>query len=211
MQPTAYVLVKAIDATAWAVSVHLWVGGVLWSAVGRSARARRCAHSLRRAWPASGVTAVVSAGIWWLLGEPVGALLEPAGWTAPGVFTVVAAVATSGCYLVLHAARLEARGALRPARLQVRVGGKAAFLAIDTVLVLLLVSTIGVALAQRSGEPPIDLGAVIRMLAGAAAWAIAGFVFLLAGLSRKPRPSGYVAAAFYAIGLALLVAAADPR
>jgi hypothetical protein len=211
MQTTLYAVVRALDATAWAVAVHLWIGGLMWSAVGRSPRARRCARSLRRAWPAACLTAGVSGGIWWLLGEPVGSLLEPAGLLAPGLFTLVAALATSGCYLVLHAARLEASGALRPARAQVRLGGKAAFLAVDMLLVLLLLSTVGVALAQRSAEPAIEGRDVLRLLAGAAAWAVGGFVFLLAGLSGKPRPSGYVAAAFYALGLALVVAASDPR
>jgi len=204
-------LVTTIDATMWAVSVHLLIGGLLWTAVARSAKTRRCAHSLRRIWPVACCVASGSVLVWWLLGEPLGQLLEPAGWIVPGAFTLVGSVATSGCFLVLHAARLEARGALRPARAQVRAGGKAAFLAVDLLLVLLLASTIVVLVTQRDSAVPIEAGTVARILIGATSIGGGGLVALLAGLTGKPRPSGYFAAAFYLIGMALLVGAADPR
>jgi len=204
-------LVTTIDATVWAVSFHLLVGGLLWTALARSTKTRRCAHSLRKTWPVAGCAASGSALVWWLLGEPLGRLLEPSGWLVPGTFTLIGSVATSGCFLVLDAARLEARGALRPARTQVRAGGKAAFLAIDLLLVVLLASTIVVFVTQRDSPLPIEPGAVVRILIGALATGGGGLVALLAGLTGKPRPSGYFAAAFYLIGLALFVGAADPR
>jgi len=206
-----YRIAMMLDATVWTVSVHLLVGALLWTVFGRSAGMRRCAHSLRRTWPAACVAGLSSLLVWWVLGEPFGRLLEPAGWIAPGAFTLIGSFATSGCYLVVHAARLEARGALRPARRQVRTGGKAAFLAIDALLVLLLVSTFSVALTQRATSLPIEARQVVRILVGAAGMAGGGMVALLAGLSGKPRPSGYFAAAFYLAGLALLVGTADPR
>ena len=100
---------------------------------------------------------------------------------------------------------------MRPARKQARAGGKTAFLAIDLLLILLLASTIVVALTQRATTPPIESHVVVRILAGAAGTAGGGVVALLAGLSGKPRPSGYFAAVFYLVGLALLVGGADPR
>jgi hypothetical protein len=204
-------LVMTIDATVWAVSVQLLVGALLWTALARSMRARRCAHSLRRAWPSAGCAALGSVLVWWLLGEPLVRLIEPAGWVVPGAFTLIGSFATSGSFLVLHAARLESRGALRPARVQVRIGGKVAFLAIDLLLVVLLASTLVVLVTQRGSPVPIEVGAVLRILAGAVGVGSGGLVALLAGLTGKPRPSGYFAAGFYLIGLALLVGAADPR
>ena len=204
-------VVTMIDATVWTISVHLLVGGLLWTVFARSGGARRSAHSLRKTWPVACGAGLSSLLLWWLVGEPPGRLLEPAGWGLPGLFTLIGSIATSGCYLVLHATRLEARGALRPARAQVRAGGKVAFLAIDALLVLLLVSTIVVAVAQRATPVPIEPDAVVRTLTGAVGTAGGGVVALLAGISGKPRPSGYFAAAFYVIGLALLVGAADPR
>jgi hypothetical protein len=200
-----------IAATVWAVSIHLLIGGLLWTAAARSAKTRRFAHNLRRTWPVACFAASGSALTWWLLGEPLGRLLEPAGWIVPGAFTLSGSIATSGCFLVLHAARLEARGALRPAREQVRAGGKSAFLAADLMLVLLLASTVFVLITQRDSPVPIDGRAVARILIGATGVGGGGVVALLAGLTGKPRPSGYFAAAFYLIGMALLVGAADPR
>ena len=204
-------LVTTIDATVWTLSVHLLVGGLLWTACARSARTRRCARNLRRAWPMACGAALGSTLVWWLLGEPLGRLPEPAGWIVPGTFTLIGSVATSGCYLVLDATRLEARGALLPARAQARAGGKVAFLAIDALLVLLLASTIVVFVGQRDTPFPIEATAVVRILAGAVGVGGGGLVALLAGLSGKPRPSGYFAAGFYVVGMALLVGAADPR
>ena len=204
-------ILTTIDAAAWTISLHLLIGGLLWTASARSPRSRRCAHGLRKAWPLAAVGAVTSLVAWWALGEPVGELLKPIGLIVPGAFTLIGSVATSGCYLVLHAARLEARGALRPARAQVRAGGKTAFLAIDGLLILLLVSSIAAAVTRRDALGPIEAGTVGQILAGAASLASAGVVALLAGLSGKPRPSGYFAAALYVVGLALLVGAADPR
>ena len=204
-------IVTTIDATVWMVSVHLLVGGLLWTAGARSATSLRCAHSLRGALPASVGGAMASLLVWWILGEPLGELLEPVGLIVPGAFTLIGSVATSGCYLVLHAARLEARGALRPARAQARLGGKTAFLAIDGLLILVLVSLIVVSVTQRGTLVPSNAVVVVQILAGAACTGGAGLVALLAGLSAKPRPSGYFAAALYVVGLALLVGAADPR
>jgi len=204
-------ILATIDAAAWTISLQLLIGGLLWTASARSARSRRCAHSLRKAWPVAAVGTVTSLLVWWALGRPVGELLAPIGLIVPGAFTLIGSVATSGCYLVWHAARMEARGALRPARTQVRAGGKVAFLAIDGLLILLLVSSIVVAVARRDALGPIEAGTVAQFLAGAASLASAGVVALLAGLSGKPRPSGYFAVALYVVGLALLVGAADPR
>jgi hypothetical protein len=204
-------IITTIDAAAWTISVHLLVGGLLWTACARSVGSRRCAHSLRKFWPIALGGVLVSMLGWWLLGEPLGELLDPVGLSVPGAFTLIGSIATSGCYLVLHAARLEARGALRPARIQVRLGGKTAFLAIDGLLILLLVSSIIVAVTRRGSLVPIGASTVVVVLAGATLAGTAGLVALLAGLSGKPRPSGYFAAALYVTGLLLLVGAADPR
>lgn len=204
-------LLSTLDAVIWTISVHLIVGGVLWTTFARSVGSRRCANTLRKTWPLAGGGILASVLAWSLLGNSIRGLLEPSGLVIPGAFTLIGSLATSGCYLVLHAARLEARGALRPARVQVRPGGKSAFLAIDALLTLLLVSAIVVAVSQRGYPIPIGVGTLVAVLAGAALAGMAGLLALLAGLSGKPRPSGYFAATFYLIGLLLLVAATDPR
>jgi hypothetical protein len=197
-----------IVATAWTLSSHLLIGMALWTLLARTTQARRSARVLSRAAPWAAALALTSLAVCWIAGWSWSPALVPFRGVVPVAFPVLGSLATSGGYLLLHAGSLEACGALRPARAQARIGGIAAFLAVDGLLFLLLLSVLFRAMAPGLGPATASLGGTIRVLTGAALIGGAGFAALLAGLSRKPRPTGTVAAALYVAGVGVLVGVA---
>lgn len=114
---------------------------------------------------------------------------EPLLLALPGA---AAAWTAEGCRRLLAAGTAESRGDLVAARALARSGGKvaaigsAAWAAASAILAL------------------IELGPTAGWLLAPAGPALAtGFLALLAGLSGKPRPTGYFAAAAWVVALAL--------
>jgi hypothetical protein len=91
-----------------------------------------------------------------------------------------------GCGLVLRAGRLEAEGKLEEARRGARSGGFLA--ALGSML-----AAVGAAALPESAGRARGLTAALFLAAGAAA--------LLAGLSGKPRPTGWAAMALLSAGV----------
>jgi hypothetical protein len=215
-----------VGRTSWTLSIQLIVGcallcfgrvlvRVLRRAGDDPARRRRRADRRRAAAqlavaapPAAGVALVCGLAGWSLTGHVWP--LDPVSAIAPGLETLLGARATASAYLVLRAGALEGAGRRTPALRLVRQTGRAMFFAVGLFLCLLVTSilfsapTLQTIVARGSSS----VGALI---AGTAALGAGGLGGLLAGLSGKPRPSGYVAVALYVSGWVLLVAAADPR
>jgi len=104
------------------------------------------------------------------------------------------AVVTTGCLLLLHAGRLERLGHLHPARRQTRRGGLLTCAGLLGLITLVLtMPSAGYSLSR----PTLLTGTLL--LAGSALAA------LLAGLSGKPRPTGWFAGLLYLIGLLVLI------
>ena len=97
-----------------------------------------------------------------------------------------------GCGMILRAGRLEAEGKLVEAKRGARQGG---FLA---VLGSLLAAAGAAALPPTSGSAR---GAVAGLMLAS------GFAALLAGLSGKPRPTGWAALALLVAGLVVALVA----
>lgn len=97
-----------------------------------------------------------------------------------------------GCGMVVQAGRLEAEGRLVEARRVARNGG---FLA---ALGALVAAAGAGALPEAAGVPR---GAVAGLMLAS------GFAALLAGLSGKPRPTGWAAAALMVAGAVVAIAA----
>jgi len=95
-----------------------------------------------------------------------------------------------GCGLILRAGRLEADGKLDEARRGARSGGFLAALGS-------LLAAVGAASLPEAAGPARGLVAGLFLGAGAAA--------LLAGLSGKPRPTGWAAMALLAAGVVVAV------
>ncbi len=218
-------MLHALTTTLLALSVHLLAGATLSCIVARPgarwrggtdserrcriAMSKRSAISLARATPyAIGLLAIVLiARRVWPSSVTLG--IEPVRLLLPGLFSLVGAGVTSGCCLSLHAARLEATGALRAARRLVRLGGRLMFLAAAVLLLLGFVTLLSLSSAQRDALLRGDVLASFALLLSALGIGVAAFVGLLAGLARKPRPSAYVAAAIYLAALFTLAAAAE--
>jgi hypothetical protein len=105
------------------------------------------------------------------------------------------AVVTAGCLLLLNAGRLERLGRLHPARQQSRRGG----LVTCAGLLGLITLVLSMPSAGYTFSRPTMLTGTL-LLAGSA---LAG---LLAGLSGKPRPTGWFAGLLYLLGLLVLIA-----
>lgn len=105
-----------------------------------------------------------------------------------GYFPFLATLAflAMGCAFVLRAGRLEAAGRIVEARRGARQGG---FLA---ALGSILGAAGAAALPSTAGHRPGLVVALILM---------SGFAALLAGLSGKPRPTGWVALALLVAGI----------
>ena len=106
---------------------------------------------------------------------------------------LLAAPATVGCCLMLRAGALESRGQLSRARRRARLAGLTLFAG------TLLQAGAGTLVRIRS----LDDSAV--WLSGTGLLIAAGVAGLLAGLSGKPRPSGYLAVLLYVAGVAAWV------
>ena len=170
----------------------------------RAAIRARAATSLVRSLPLAVGLSLVGAAVRVALGDEPGG---PAAWAGPVILVVLGSISTSGGYLLLHAAHLEAGGRLRRARRQVRPGGRLMFRG-----VLLLLAALGAGLLFHSGFRREMLGGTSLdatiLLSAALALAAAALVGLLAGLSGKPRPSAGFAVLLYFCGLAGLLYAA---
>lgn len=208
-------LLEATNATMLIIAVQLLIGAALCAivatalAVGRAARRAavpwyRSSRTLRTVAPFAAAIAFLAGVLQWIVFSAPESTIEPVRFFLPGVFTVLGAAMSSGCLLLLHAGRLESRGVLRTARTEARLGGKTMFLAVDLTLILMFVSFVVRVPAHREALASRALAPIALILVGAASLGIAGFVALLAGLARKPRPSSYFVAALYLLGLLAL-------
>ncbi len=167
------------------VALQLLLGTAVFSAAGSLLVRRRrpawlrAARELRRAAPFALLALVLS-----ILASPLHAKTPALPFSAAG------AISTSGCYLVWRAGRLESRGRRRPARSLGRLAGGAILIGAAS-LVLLLV---------RSMPPASPSSLVAGLLLG-----MTGFAGVLAGLSGKPRPVGWLAIVLYLAAIGLLV------
>lgn len=115
--------------------------------------------------------------------------------------------AAAGCLLILYAGFRESRGDLTGARRLARIGG---FAMAGTTL-----CTVASGPAVMALLPPEQKQALLEsadhtllfLAVGAILTMISGFVGLLAGLTGKPRPTGYFAALLFAVSVALILAA----
>jgi putative Mn2+ efflux pump MntP len=103
------------------------------------------------------------------------------GWLylAGGIVTV------PGCAMVIMAGQAERRGSLERARRDVRRGG---FLMAAGAVIQALPGVVSLALVGISSPEAVSLSASATTILAA------GCAGLLAGLSGKPRPTGYLAA-----------------
>ena len=134
--------------------------------------------------------------------------LEPITLVLPGLGLVVGGLATAGCFLVLVAGRSERRGRLARARRIVSLGGRGMFLATAAHALLLFAALLRLPsrlIRELMEQAPQG---VSLLIGGGIVLGLAGFAGLLAGLSRKPRPSGVFAAVLYVAALAALAAGA---
>jgi len=127
--------------------------------------------------------------------------LDAVTWMTLVLVLLAAGTATAGCCLLLFAGRLERLGRLEPARSHVRRGG----LLLPSGSALHIVALIVWWLAER---PEAD---AVWAVTTAGLFGLAGFVGLLAGLSGKPRPSGWFAVGFYVAACLALCAAVGIR
>jgi len=183
----------------------------LWSLPsGRLATRRRrlvwldAGRALVPAIPLSAVLLAVAIAS--ILAPGNGALRGVRIWPTPAPFAFAGAIATAGCWMILHAGRREARGKLRAARRQARFGGSAMFLGILAQLVVAwadLLFNLPFRRAVLGATTPALSLAVAMLVLG-----VAAFIGLVAGMAGKPRPSGHFAASFYLVGVAGLAVVA---
>jgi hypothetical protein len=167
------------------------------------------AAAVRRRW-VEGWRALRPAMPWALGALVAGALLrmtgpeEPAAWVSPVAFVVVGAVPTAGILLLLAAGRLEGRGRLARAR---RLARRAGILTFAGVLAEIVMVWTDLLLRPGFRSEVLEGGAAF-LAAGLLALGLAAFLAALAGLSGKPRPTGWFAALSYLGGLGCLAACA---
>lgn len=175
----------ALSATLLSVAFQLLLGTVLFTAAGAFPVRRRrpgwlrAGRELRRASPVA------------LLVLALSVLMSPLHAESPTLtFLAAGSISTSGCYLIWRAGRLESRGRRRAARSLGRLAGGAILIG-AAALVLLLV---------RSMPPASPSSLAAGLLLG-----MTGFAAVLAGLSAKPRPVGWLAIVLYLAAIGLLV------
>jgi hypothetical protein len=202
------ILLSAMTQACAVLSMQLALGA-LWTRLltvcrgGRGRRNFRLTRPLRRVAPA----ALVAAGL-----SGVALFAWPAargglpGWFPTAVLFLLAGTpATAGAGLLVAAGGAERRGRLARAGRQSALGGRAmavgTFLELGVVFAgLVLLPTAALRRLIESGWP-----AMAALIVCTIALGCAGFVGLLAGLTRKPRPSGTIAGLLYAasvVGLA---------
>jgi hypothetical protein len=122
------------------------------------------------------------------------------------LFVATGATATSGAGLLLAAGASERRGRLARAARQSALGGRA--MAVGALLELGVVFAGLVLLPTPTLRRLIDGAwpAMATLIVCTITLGCAGFIGLLAGLTRKPRPSGTIAALLYAASVAGIVA-----
>ena len=103
-----------------------------------------------------------------------------------------------GCWLAIAAGRAERRGDLGRARREVRLAGFVASSGALVQTVAILASLIAAGFSSGSRWPQV---------ASLVTTAAAGCAALLGGLSAKPRPAGYVAAALVVVSALAWLAA----
>ena len=164
----------------------------------------RAAARMMRSLPLAVGLGMGGAALLVVLGADPRNLLPGTGISA---FLVVGIIPTSGAYLMHDAARQEAAGRLRIARRQARFSGLLIFwggLMLPAWAVADLLLRPGSRQALLDGSPlaaPVLATSMLALGGGA-------FIALLAGLSRKPRPSGSFAVLLYLCGLAGLLGVA---
>jgi hypothetical protein len=210
---------RIFGAITLTLAIELLLGAAIFAAgawVLRSLRSGRFATRRRRVnWIEASralVPAVPLAAV--LLAVSIASILAPGDgapravriWPTPAPFALAGAVATAGCWLILHAGHREARGMLRAARRQARFGGSAMFLGILAQLVVAWSDLLFSVPFRRAvlGTTTPALSLAVAMLA----LGVAAFIGLVAGMAGKPRPSGHFAALFYLAGVAGLAVAA---
>ena len=177
---------------ACALSLHTLLAAGACMALSATVAPRLAAYRAALGLPAAIAAPVAAAAfaVAALSGADLGRLVEPVRAGLPGCFTVAGTIAALGCQLVLHAAREEARHG-EAQRGLLRAGGRLMFVG------AVLVGGLGALALARWVALAGGLGCVAGGVGG-----------LLAGISAKPRPSGPLAAIAYALGIALLCAAA---
>jgi len=206
-------------ATLAVLAFQSALGGALYCALswvrlraapaGRRARASwtDVALTCRRLILPSALLAIVSTTLylagWRTIPRP-----EPITLLLPGLGLIAGGFATAGCFLLLVAGLRERRGRLGRARRIVSLGGRGMFLATAAHTLLLFAALLR--LPSRLVRELVEQApqGVSLLIGGGIALGLAGFAGLLAGLSRKPRPSGMFAAILYLAALAALAAGA---
>lgn len=164
----------------------------------------RASGILLRAQPLAVAMGLAGFGLYLLLGLGPRSI---APWVNPLPFLGLGGLATGSAYLVLAAGSLEARGRLRAAKRQVRLGGKLMFLGVFSQLVSIWSDLLFRPRFRLSIVREVPMAA-LALAGGMLALGCAAFTGLLAGLSGKPRPSGGFAVLLYVGGLTALIAAA---
>ncbi len=124
------------------------------------------------------------------------------------VHLLLYAGAVAGGMLILLAGARERRGDLEAARRLARHGG---FAMAGCTLAAVPTGVAWLALLPAPVRERLlgaDAAATIGLTLGSGLAVLAGFVGLLAGLSGKPRPGGWFAAALLAVALAVVLSAA---
>lgn len=147
--------------------------------------------------------AALTAGALWMAGVAFPVAAVPGGWPAS---LLLGGVGVCGALSILAAGRSEARGRRRRAARRVDLAGRVMFLACAGYAVVLLGATVLTTAASRATLLPAAWSPALLALA-ATTVGLAGFLGLLAGLSRKPRPTGAFAALCYVASQAVLLAA----
>ena len=157
------------------------------------------------------VLALIVASVTVLPVWTIGRLRPDLPWPGTLGFLALAvgSVAVAACVLLVRSGEAEYKGELPTARRLVRLGGKTLFMATIGLDALLFAMLFGAGAGLRQTPE-----ALLALVIGLIALALAGFIGLLAGLSGKPRPSGSFAVALHVAGqiatLAALVLASTP-
>ena len=138
-----------------------------------------------------------------LLGPALPEFLCPGGLWTP---LVLGGLSACGAGLILAAGRVEGQGQRRRASRRVDTAGRLMFLACATYAVVLFGATVLSSADVRAEQLP-DLWSPVWLVVSATSMGLAGFIGLLAGLTRKPRPSGTFATLLYGLSQWALMAA----
>jgi hypothetical protein len=202
-----------------AMALELSCAAALWSVAALvlwRSRARRrwralavdAARGLRRLAP----IAALALGAAVAVGVAATGTFAPAAhlgiWPSTALFFLAGALPASGCWLLLRASVREARGRVRKARRETRLGG---FVVLAGGFAQLFVVW-GDLLFRLDWRRAIVLEshpAGLALVAGMLLCGLAAFTATLAGLTGKPRPGGMWATLFYVGALTAFVAAAD--